>query len=341
MKEIFAAMDERMSRGKDCVWVSIIASSGSTPRGMGAHMLVTEQGLVCGTIGGGEVEHRAIEMAKQVLAEKHERIHSFILRKNQIQDIGMICGGDVTVYFRYIGAEDEKLREIARQALKFFETGTECWTLFDVTTGEIALYGKEGSFWGDELPVPKFQIYKKSRGLFQEGTSQYYAEQIVRGGRVYIFGGGHVAQKLVPVLSGIQFRCVVLEDREDFCRPELFPGAEETRCVDLDRLEEMLNITEQDYICIMTRGHKDDLTAQAFAMKTSARYIGVIGSRKKTAAITEKLRAQGFTEEDFARIITPIGLDIGGETPEEIAISIAAQLIAVRAGKIFERQGGF
>ena len=113
----------------------------------------------------------------------------------------------------------------------------------------------------------------------------------------------------------------------------MFPGVEETRLIDNERVLDFVHIENSDYVVIMTRGHSFDQGIQAQVLKTPARYIGVIGSRKKTAKVFANLRELGFNDEDLARITTPIGLDIGAETPAEIAVSITAQLIAVRAGK--------
>lgn len=156
---------------------------------------------------------------------------------------------------------------------------------------------------------------------------------LVEAGRVFIFGGGHVAQALVPALAAVDFRCAVLEDRADFCLRELFPGAEEVRHIDMARALEEVPITSEDYVVIMTRGHRDDLLLQEQVLRTPARYIGVIGSRRKKAALFAQLRERGFTDADLERITTPIGLSIGAETPAEIAVSIAAQLIQVRASQ--------
>ena len=151
-------------------------------------------------------------------------------------------------------------------------------------------------------------------------------------GKVYIFGGGHVARALVPALTAVDFRCVVLEDRPEFCRRELFPDAEEILLMDNAHVADFITITQEDWAVIMTRGHKADLLVQSQVMKTPARYIGVIGSRQKTAAITAKLREMGFSEADFRRVWAPIGLPIRSETPAEIAVSIATQMILERAG---------
>ena len=333
MEELFNRLLELMGQNRDCVFVSIIASSGSVPRGAGAHMLVSRQGLERGTIGGGAVEYKALELAAQVLEEKSFFVQQFALRKNEVEDIGMVCGGDVEVYFRYISPDDRIMKAAAEKAAACFGSGEESWLMMDVTGGKLAVYGEESGPAGNDIPAAVLKCRRTGTGLTEMEGHTFYIEPLVQAGRVYIFGGGHVAQKLVPALSAVHFRCVVIEDRQEFCDPALFPGVEQTRLIPMDRLSEELSITLHDYICIMTRGHKDDMTAQAFAMGTPARYIGVIGSRKKVASVTARLKEQGFRDEDFLRVTSPIGLDIGAETPEEIAVSITAQLIAVRAGK--------
>lgn len=273
MQTLFQQMNQRLAQGESLVLVSVEASSGSTPRGEGAMMLVSAQGRIAGTIGGGAVEHRSEQLAREALAAGRSRVERFQLRPNEVQDLGMICGGDVEVSFRYLAGGDEAAIAWAREE----------------------------------------------------------EARLTPSGRVYIFGGGHVAQALVPALAAVDFRCVVLEDREDFCRPELFPGVEETRLIQNGDPAAYAGITAEDYVAVMTRGHKDDLTVQAQALKTPAKYIGVIGSRKKTAAVFARLRDMGYTDADLQRITTPIGLSIKAETPAEIAVSIAAQLIQLRA----------
>ena len=271
MQTLFQQMNQRLAQGESLVLVSVEASSGSTPRGEGAMMLVSAQGRIAGTIGGGAVEYRSEQLAREALAAGRSRVERFQLRPNEVQDLGMICGGDVEVSFRYLAGGDEAAIAWAREE----------------------------------------------------------EARLTPSGRVYIFGGGHVAQALVPALAAVDFRCVVLEDREDFCRPELFPGVEETRLIQNGDPAAYAGITAEDYVAVMTRGHKDDLTVQAQALKTPAKYIGVIGSRKKTAAVFAKLRDMGYTDADLQRITTPIGLSIKAETPAEIAVSIAAQLIQI------------
>ena len=137
-----------------------------------------------------------------------------------------------------------------------------------------------------------------------------------------------------PAWRGWAFSCHVLDDRAEYARPEAFPTAAEVRQADLEHLEEVCaRITPDDYVCVMTHGHRHDHEVVRQMLRTPACYIGVIGSARKAAASAQRLREEGFTDQDIARITTPIGLSIGAETPEEIAVSILAQMIQVRAAR--------
>ncbi len=337
MKQLFEKLLAAMTQGRDAVLVTVAASSGSTPRGAGARMLVTAAGREHGTIGGGMVEYRAQQVAGEVLRARNSRAEDFVLRKSEVRDLGMICGGDVTVDFHYMPGGDEGTIALCKAALAAFDGKERCWLVTNVTPGapgELSLYSAKGRLGGSPVPteVEKALGWRPCR-VTAGDSSAYYVETLARPGRVYIFGGGHVAQALVPVLSGVDFRCVILEDREDFCRPELFPGVEECRLVDMDHIDPGAPVTGEDMICVITRGHASDFEAEAFALGTEAGYIGVIGSRRKTEIINARLLERGFTREDLARVTTPIGLDIRAETPAEIAISIAGQLILHRASR--------
>lgn len=335
MRSLFAALHSTLNQGQDAVLVTVVASSGSTPRGAGARMVVTRQGRLCGTIGGGAVEYRSQQMAGDLLQTGGTRLEHFRLHKNQIQDLGMICGGAADVYFRHIPAGDRDILALAEQVENCFRTGEPAWLICEITggcSGAMGLYSTRSGAFGISLPPSVTDGLGSTPCQRTSGDRTYYCEPLFLAGRVYIFGGGHVSQALVPALHTVGFRCVVLEDRPEFCRPELFPGAEETRLVDNTRLADFVTVEPDDYVVVMTRGHKDDQLVQAQMLRTSARYIGVIGSRRKTAGVFALLREEGFTDADLARITTPIGLDIGAETPAEIAVSIAAQLIQIRAG---------
>lgn len=334
MRTLFHTLHTVLSQGKDAVLVTVVASSGSTPRGAGARMLITEEGRLCGTIGGGAVEFQGEQTALEVLRAKNSHTKHFQLHPNQIEDLGMICGGDVDVYFRYLPAHDAAVLTLTARIEQLYQTGEQSWLICEITdhgSGAMGLYGKGSGLSGMLLPEALLERLGSKPFQYKDGGRTYYCEKLVQAGRVYIFGGGHVAQALVPVLAALDFRCVILEDRAVFCRPELFPGVEEINLVDSTRIADCITVEESDYVVIMTRGHKDDQLIQAQMLRTPAHYIGVIGSRRKTAGVFANLRQMGFTDRDLARIITPIGLEIKAETPAEIAVSIAAQLILKRA----------
>ena len=329
---MFKTMAERLSAGEDLVLVTVVASSGATPRGAGARMLVGRGGRICGTIGGGAVEYRSEHTAAEVLKEKKSGSHDFSLTKNDVQDLGMICGGDVKVYFRYIPAGDGETLALAAEAERRFEGGQDMWLLNEISdSGRMCIYSAGGGSFPYEPPLwTKDLMSRKPQSGEREGR-EFYAEQINSSGRVYVFGCGHVAQELVPVLAHVGFRCVAMDDRPEFASRELFPSAEEVLLIDFQRVADYVDIGPEDYVCIMTRGHAFDAVVQAQALRTPACYIGVIGSRHKAAGVRAALKEQGFTDGQLDRIVTPIGLEIKAETPAEIAISIAGQMILHRA----------
>ena len=253
--------------------------------------------------------------------------HDFTLTKDDVQNLGMICGGACNVFFHYIPAGDEHTIMLCEEAEEQFRKGNALWLLTNVgENGQMGLYAPDLGYWGilvsDELKLSRHP----------ERTGNIFAEQINVSGKVYIFGGGHVAQELVPVLSHVGFRCVVMDDRAEFTKPELFPGAEEVICGDLTHLKDYLSIGNEDYVCVMTRGHSHDTVVQAQVLKCRPTYCGVIGSAFKAAGVRRTLKEEyGLLDEELDLVTTPIGLNIKGETPAEIAISIAAQMILHRA----------
>ena len=331
MRKMLKTMKNMLSNGEDLVLVTVIASSGATPRGAGARMLVGKNGRICGTIGGGAVEYRSEQIAAQVLEEKTSLGHDFTLTKDDVQNLGMICGGACDVYFHYISGSDEHTLTLCAMAEEEFRKGSDLWLLTDVGQQDtMGLYTPALGFWGITVP----QELTLSR--HPERTGDIFAEQINTSGRVYIFGGGHVAQELVPVLNHVGFRCVVMDDRAEFTKTELFPGAETVICGDLQKISEYVTIGSEDYVCVMTRGHAYDTVVQAQVLRCRPAYCGVIGSAFKAAGVRRTLKEEyGLVDEELDLVTTPIGLPIKGETPAEIAISIAAQMILHRA----ERNG--
>lgn len=171
---------------------------------------------------------------------------------------------------------------------------------------------------------------KYDTGLVCGGTLDIFVEPVLPPALLYIFGAGHVAANLYQVARNAGFDVVVVDDREAYANRERFPEAREVYAEDFEHVTARLAPNESSYIVIVTRGHRDDMRVLRWAVKTRARYIGMIGSKRKTIAIFKELQNQGLPAHLFERVHAPVGLDIGAITPEEIAVAITAELIAVR-----------
>jgi xanthine dehydrogenase accessory factor len=171
---------------------------------------------------------------------------------------------------------------------------------------------------------------KYDTGLVCGGTLDIFIEPVLPQAVLYLFGAGHVSQALYKSSKDAGFEAVVIDDRELYANRQRFPEAREVIAEDFDQAMARLTPTESEYIVIVTRGHRDDMRVLRWAVQTQARYIGMIGSKRKTISIFRELQSEGLAASLFERVHAPIGLDIGAVTPEEIAISITAELIAVR-----------
>ena len=314
MKDLIEKLKDQVLQGNDCYLIALIESEGSTPRSSGAYMLVNKNGWVAGTVGGGGMEYAAVLEAQKKLQKGEAK--SFQKRFDLTTAAGMACGGYCSLQFCYLPAQKET-EILAEYVLYKLEGRYPWWLLLPMGEGSILVE--------DFLPL------KKHQGFYDLDGKEYYAEQYNYDGRVFVFGAGHVARELVPLLSHLGFKCVVLDDRVEFADPAVFPTAHKVLQADYTKLEGIVKPNCKDYAVVMTRGHVHDANCERFLLTTPVPYIGVMGSKNKAKLARETLLAEGYTEAQLARITTPIGLDIGSETPAEIAVSIAAQLIQVRA----------
>ncbi|MCJ7631137.1 XdhC family protein, partial [Candidatus Bathyarchaeota archaeon] len=178
---------------------------------------------------------------------------------------------------------------------------------------------------------------KKSRILvfsYEDRRMEVLLEPVFCEPTVYIFGGGHVSEQVAPLAKKVHFKVVVIDDREIFANRERFPEADEVIVSEFEKCFDRLNIDDSSYIVIVTRGHLYDGMVLEQALKSKARYIGMIGSRKKIGTLYQSLIKNGIAKETLSRVHAPIGVDINSETPEEIAVSIVAELIKVRGEPI-------
>jgi xanthine dehydrogenase accessory factor len=171
---------------------------------------------------------------------------------------------------------------------------------------------------------------KYDTGLVCGGTLEIFIEPVLPPALLYIFGAGHVAHNLCKTAALSGFDVIVTDDRSSYATQERFPGAREVHALEFDDATRNLEPNESSYIVIVTRGHRDDMRLLRWAVQTRSRYVGMIGSKRKVITISKALQEEGLPAHLFDRVHAPVGIDIGAVTPEEIAIAITAELIAIR-----------
>jgi xanthine dehydrogenase accessory factor len=255
------------------------------------------------------VEFLSEKIALELLAQKSSARHSFPLHPGA-GEIGMLCGGDVEVWMQFVDAADPRWAELAGKVTERIDRREKGW-LVQKLDGSVPILAEEPPLEEEDCLVLPLPI----------------------GERAVIFGGGHCSQALVPLLHSVGFRVTVMDCREEFATSALFPQAEQVICGDYEKICDVLTLTEEDYIVVLTSGHTFDFAVQEQVLRGPFAYIGVIGSRSKTAAVNQRLRECGISEEAISKVHTPIGTAIKAVTPAEIAVSIAGEMIYERAVK--------
>jgi len=328
------------------VMTTVLSHQGSTPRGAGSRMLVLPGGEIIGTIGGGKVEAEVMQTASELFDSETSQIRYFDLRtRPDLDDLDVICGGQMTILIEYIHATVQnistfqELQTALKQGRKSLMIASLEQTSNRVRVGKRC-HMRQHEKISDNCPYPETDLHQLVEQLgetqipmvLSAGEQEYLVESYTMSGTVVIFGAGHVAKQVSAISKMVGFSTVVLDDRKEFANLERFPNADQILVLDTfeDSLQG-LSIDTNSYIVILTRGHRHDQTVLSQALKTNAGYIGMIGSRKKRDIIYRNLLDGGFTSKDIDRVHSPIGIGIQAETPEEIGVSIVAELILVRA----------
>lgn len=369
MDDVLTRIVQLLDQGEGLALATLVGRAGSAPRTAGARMIVRADGTIVGTIGGGLLEARVQQAAAGLAQERTPRLLEFRLTGRDAAETEMICGGNVTVLLDWIDAGDAASREAYATLLQARAARRRAWLLTALPAGPgpsrrclvqeggppvgaVELAGLVGI--GSGSPIGLFDARPDGSGeqpdvagarepvLIHSQGQRLLVEPILGYGAVYIVGAGHISQQLAPLVKTVGFETIVLDDRPDFANRERFPTAD--RVLVLASYEGALAdlpIDVDAYVVIVTRGHLHDQTVLAQALRTPAGYIGMIGSRRKREITYRALIEQeGFTAQDLARVHSPIGLDIGAESPQEIAVSIAAELIQARAQRLAAPQRG-
>jgi xanthine dehydrogenase accessory factor len=333
---------EQLEQNLPVVIPSIIKLEGSSPRHNGAKMAVATGGKNYGTIGGSLLEAAAIKESRKVLAAGISQFMHINLNNNSVFSNGMICGGQVDLLLEYISPTTAN-RDFFRSWQTAVKGSTDFYYLTrlqengeGVTVTGHGLLHPDGQISGDLTLTPKEQNFLHSE-LHTVSTTevmtlengQIVIDHMRKLKTVLCFGAGHVAMPTAHLASLVGFRVVVIDDRSEFASAARFPDAAEIRVIqDFNRAMEGLEVDRDSFIVILTRGHQYDRTVLEQALKTGAGYIGMISSKKKRDSIYAALMETGVKKEALDQVHSPIGLAIGAETPEEIAVSIVAELIS-------------
>jgi xanthine dehydrogenase accessory factor len=364
MIDLLDAMIEYLNNGTPLVLASILTRNGSAPRTAGAKMLVLPDGSIVGTIGGGQLEGKSIQFARQVHVDHFAVIKEFFMTGKDAASSDMICGGNQEVLLEYLDPSDAQLKAALEAMRASAKARQSAWWITDLPSdrdkiqrvghvfinrsGQIVAFGDGNPILEPLIQInpptagekPELRIGGKvmdlesirESGVFTWQNRRYSIDPIDVYGTVYIFGCGHVSQKLAPLTQTVGFRTVVLDDRPEFANRGRFPSVDEI--IVLDSYKECFKSLTLDpftYFVIVTRGHLADQEVLVQALKTEAVYIGMIGSKRKCETIYKALLADGFSQEDIQRVHGPIGIAIEAESPEEIAVSITGELILERS----------
>jgi xanthine dehydrogenase accessory factor len=354
MKDVYSEIVELLEKKEKIVLATLITRVGSAPRAVGAKYLIKEDGTSSGSIGGGCVEAEVWQEAQKVMEKGQGDVLHFRLTSEQLAEGGLICGGNIDIFVEPLR---EEFLDIYQGVIKIRQKGGSALlaTLISVNDtfpkqgSSKILMKASGEKIGDILNRDKIKkrILREWEALLkgnkptvmviesEEEDSRWkkmevLVEPIFSEPTVFIFGAGHVSQQLAPLAKRVSFRVVVIDDREMFANRERFPDADEVVVSEFEKSFDHLTIDHSSYLIIVTRGHLYDGTVLEQAVKTDARYIGMIGSKKKIRTLYQNLMEKGISKKILDRVYAPIGLDINSETPEEIAVSIVAQLIKVR-----------
>jgi len=262
MDNIYKLLASIQDKKTPAALISVIGTKGSTPRAVGAKMIVISDGTVHGSIGGSAVEALIIQEAMECISSGSYKKVMHNLNDLEKHDTGMICGGKM----------------------------------------------------------------------------EFFIEPINLTPQLFIFGGGHCGYPLARIAHQVGFQYTIIEDRTEYAKEDRFPDAKEIMIGNVEQIAKNLDTSERDFMAIVTRNHEMDYQTLRQIIKKPARYIGLIGSKSKKSQIFKKLEKDGFTQQDISQIHAPIGLDIGAETPEEIAISILAEMILVKNRSLGQKE---
>ncbi|HEV7223250.1 MAG TPA: XdhC family protein [Pirellulales bacterium] len=343
MQKLLTDLVDALSTSRPVVYCRLVETRGSTPQKAGAAMLVFADGSQAGTLGGGCVEAEVKRKALANLDGRRAEVAAFQLDSDYGWDDGLICGGRMQILIEPLTQAEQG--DYFRAYLQLLQRGEGCCeaVVFDPDKSGLAspacyLFDAEQRLVAADLAANRRAapsevvaglppLADRPRARAEHGIA--YLPALPRC-RLLIVGGGHIGQAVGAWASDLGFDVWVVDDREEYVNPTRFPRAERLICGEIAPTLKNLEITPNTYCIIVTRGHNHDEEALFQLVNRQARYVGLIGSRRKIKLIFDDLEAEGVSPEALAKVYAPLGIDIGSQTVPEIAVSILAELISHR-----------
>ncbi len=349
MKEVIQGAVETLRDGKPCVLATVVRTKGSTPQKAGAMLLVKDDGSGLGTLGGGCVEGDIWFAAKEMLRDgSGPEFKDYYLNEDIAARDGLVCGGTMYFYLEPFRSLDDFL-PLGDEILEAYDGGEPVSLATVVNSpGRPELLGAKlllrmdgtvsGTLGSETLDETALEVARQvaaignTESISTDDGTEIFVEGFTTPPTLVMVGGGHVGKATADLAKFLGYRVYVVDDRPEFSNDDRFPYAEQTIVTPYEYWSDLLSINVNTFVVVATRGHRYDDMALESALKTRARYIGLLGSRRKTLMIYRRLLEQGSTKERISEVYAPIGLNIGALTPEEIAVSIMSEVIMVRRG---------
>ena len=351
MRELLADLDRWRRDGEDVALATLVAVHGSAPRLAGARMAVTRSGRMAGSVSGGCVENDVFTRALTVLDAGRPVVASYGIDDESAFAVGLSCGGAIDVLIEPFPATREWER--LRQSVEASEA--VAWAVGlapEPLLGRHLVVLADGGSAGSIDPAIDARVAEEARRLMIDGGAcvvelgggrRVFVEAFPRPLRLFIVGATHAAAALARVARQLGFHVTVVDARGVYATPERLPDAHEIVCARPEEVLAAAKLDARSYVVTLTHDPKFDIPVLAHALRSEARYVGAMGSRRTRERRKVELRELGLSEAELRRLHSPIGLDLGASTPEEVAVAIAAEMLAVRAGRearpLVEKQG--
>lgn len=341
--ETFDLIDRLRRSGRRATMATLVRTVGTTPRKEGTKMFVGSEGDIFGSVTiGGCVDARVIEHSGEVLSSSAPRLINMQLGDEEAWEIGLTCGGAVDIYVEPLS---DSLLQIYDTARKEWEAGRSTALATVVAGGELGshfLVDANGTATGPASQALKDVVAPEAERLLHSsagsrtlslGSHEVYVEVLRPPATLVIFGAGAVAIPLVTFAKTLGFRTIIVDGRARFASRERFPEADEIRVGIVSEIAGQMQFGPATPLVLVAHDYKIDVPVLEKALGSDAPYVGLLGSRRRGATILQMLRDAGVSESHLARVRTPIGLDLGGETAADIALSIMSEVVAVTHGK--------